>query len=226
MTHRYSRFFMLILIILTPTLARAEQAGLDEALQKIVDQVHAGYEKIEDLEAQFVQTVEIMDFNVPYVSKGTLYIKKGKMLWDYVEPGRQQIFVDGGGFLYYVPDHKQVIRSKIGGQSDAHLPLKLLAGRAQLDQDFDIVYEIEAPLPGEPIRLRLVPKKNMGLIKIVITLVTVPHIEGLMIDEVVLHEKNGNVSTSSFEKIEINRGLDDATFVFKVPDGVEVLDAP
>jgi len=225
-----TRILMIALIALslafTPQFSKAEQAHLDPKLQKIVKQVHDGYEKINDLKAQFVQTVEIMDFNTPYVSKGTLFIKKGKMLWDYVEPSRQQIFVDGGGFLYYVPDHKQVIRSKVGGQSDAHLPLKLLAGRAFLDQDFEIAYEIEAPMPGEAIRLRLIPKKKMGIIKIIITLVQVPKIEGLMIDQVVLHESNGNVSTSSFEEIEINRGLDDSIFIFEVPEGIEVLDAP
>ncbi len=226
----YLRILMIALITLgsvfIPQLSKAEQVGLDPKLQKIVSRVHEAYEKIDDLKAQFVQTVEIMDFNTPYVSKGTLFIKKGKMLWDYVEPSHQQIFVDGGGFLYYVPDHKQVIRSKVGGRSDAHLPLKLLAGRAELEQDFEISYEIEAPLPGEPIRLRLIPKKKMGLIKIVITLVRVPNIEGLMIDQVVLHEENGNISTSAFEEIEINHGLDDALFVFTVPDGIEVLDAP
>jgi len=230
MKHRYLRILIIALIALSPTFipqsSKAEQVDLNPKLKKIVKQVHDAYEKINDLKAQFVQTVEIMDFNTPYVSKGTLFIKKGKMLWDYVEPSRQQIFVDGGGFLYYVPDHKQVIRSKVGGHSDAHLPLKLLSGRAALDQDFEISYEIEEPMPGEPIRLRLIPKKKMGLIKIVITLVQVPDIEGLMIDQVVLHEANGNVSTSAFEAIEINRGLDDSIFVFTLPDGIEVLDAP
>ncbi len=226
MKHCCMRLFMIVLMTLIPQFAKAEQVALNDKLQKIVNQVHAAYEKIDDLKSQFVQTVEIMDFNTPYVSKGTLFIKKGKMLWDYIEPSRQQIFVDGGGFLYYVPDHKQVIRSKVGGHSDSHLPLKLLAGRSQLDQDFEISYEIEAPMPGEPIRLRLIPKKKMGLIKIVITLVQVPNIEGLMIDQVVLHEENGNVSTSAFEEIEINHGLEDSIFVFNVPDGIEVLDAP
>lgn len=224
------RILMIALIVLGPVfmphVSKAEQVDLDPKLKMIIKQVHDAYEKINDLKAQFVQTVEIMDFNVPYVSKGTLFIKKGKMLWDYVEPSRQQIFVDGGGFLYYVPDHKQVIRSKVGGQSDAHLPLKLLAGRAALDQDFEISYEIEAPMPGEPIRLRLIPKKKMGLLKIVITLVQVPNISGLMINEVVLHESNGNISTSAFEEIEINQGLADKLFVFEVPEGIAVLDAP
>ncbi len=221
-----SLVFILSLFTIYPINAQGQDVRSDESIKEIVAQIHAGYNKINDLKSNFVQTVEIMDFNTPYVSKGQFFIKKGKMLWDYQEPSKQQIFVDGGGYLFYVPDHKQVIRSKVGGQADSHLPLNLLSGREQLDKDFIISYEIENPVPGAPTLLRLVPKKRMGLIKIVITPVKAPNIEGLIIDKVVLHEENGNISTSSFKEIEINQGLDDALFVFKIPKGVEVLNAP
>ena len=211
-------------LLAAPGSVRAEEER--GAVKTIVAQIHATYEKIDDLEADFVQRVDILDFNIPYVSKGTLFIKKGKMFWDYREPSKQQIFVDGGGFLYYVPDHKQVIRSRVGGRSDSHLPLKLLSGRSHLDQDFDISFDIEPPQVGESPRLRLVPKQPMGLIKIVVTLAPSPEIGGWIIKEVVLHEKNGNVSTSTFSGIKINQGLKDALFAFEVPEGIEVLDAP
>ncbi|MBN4054846.1 outer membrane lipoprotein carrier protein LolA [Nitrospira defluvii] len=226
MKHIWTTLIISALMTITTSAARAEKATPDRQLQEIVDQIHAAYEKIDDLKSKFVQTVEIMDFNTPYVSNGNLFIKKGKMRWDYIEPSKQQIFVDGGGFLFYVPDHKQVIRSKVGGHSDSHLPLNLLSGRGHIDQDFDISYEIEAPMPGEPIHLRLVPKKKMGVLKIIITAVRALGIDGLIIDKIVLHEENGNISTSSFEEISINQGLDDALFIFDIPEGVEILDAP
>ncbi|MFQ5598673.1 MAG: outer membrane lipoprotein carrier protein LolA [Nitrospiria bacterium] len=226
MMNRTTTLFMTLFLLMTHHLARAEERPVEGSLQKIVSEIHTAYKKIDDFESNFVQTVEILDFNIPYVSKGKLFIKKGKMRWDYVEPSKQQIFVDGVGFLYYVPDHKQVIRSKVGGHSDSHLPLKLLAGRGNLNQDFEITYEIEAPRPGEPIQLRLIPKKKMGLIKIVITAVHTPDIDGLIIDQVVLHEENGNISTSTFDAITINQGLDDQLFVFDIPEGTEVLQAP
>lgn len=226
MKDRLTRFVIISLLTILPTHVGAEQAPSDSKLQKIVDQIHAAYEKIDDLKSNFVQTVEIMDFNTPIVSKGQLFIKKGKMRWDYNEPSKSQIYVDGGGFLYYVPDHKQVIRSKVGGASDSHLPLKILSGRGDLNQEFEISYEIEPPRPGEPILLRLVPKKKMGLIKIVIAAIQSPNIDGLIIDEVVLHEENGNISTSTFDAVEINQGLGDDIFVFDIPEGIEVLDAP
>jgi len=197
-----------------------------EAVQKVVSHVHTSYEKINDLQSDFVQTVEIDGFDTTYVSKGKVFIKKGKMLWDYVEPGKQMIYVNGGGFEFYVPDHQQVIRSKVGGQSDSHLPLKLLSGLGRLDQDFEVAFEIEPPKPGEAVHLKLLPKKDMGVNQIVITLIPSEQIKGLVIDQVVLYEHNGNISTSIFEKVQINKGLDDDLFDFKIPEGVEVIEGP
>jgi len=219
-------FALVALTLLFPIHALAEEKAPEQALAEIVTEIHATYEKINDLEARFTQKVEILDFNTPYISRGQLFIKKGKMFWDYKEPSKQQIFVNGGGFLYYVPDHKQVIRSKVGGRSDTHLPLKLLSGRGKLDEDFEISFDIEAPLPGAPARLRLIPKQKMGLIKIVVSLLPAPEVGGLIIEEIVLHEENGNISTSTFEDIKINQGLKDALFVFEIPEGIEVLSAP
>lgn len=212
-----------------PSIVKGEEASssvkTDQKVEAILFKIRVAYEKIDDLQAEFIQKTEILDFNVPVVSKGQFFLKKGKMRWDYNEPSRQQIFVNGGGYLYYVPGHKQVIRSRVGGSSDAHLPLKLLSGLETLEQDFAISLEENAPSSG-PLLLRLVPKKKMGLIKIVLAAIPTPQIEGLIIQKAVLHETNGNISTSFFEKIKINKGIKDDFFVFEIPKGIEVLDAP
>jgi outer membrane lipoprotein carrier protein len=202
-----------------------KEATPQETLNDIVAKIQRTYEKMEDFQSEFVQTVEIVDFDVPYVSKGQLFVKKGKMRWDYREPSKQQIFVDGERFLYYVPEHKQVIRSRVGGQSDTHLPLRLLSGTGRLDQDFQISFE-EGSSPQKSIMLRLIPKKEMAVTKIVLTLSFSPEIGGLMIQKVALHETNGNISTSSFEGIQTNKGVSDDLFIFKIPKGVELIETP
>lgn len=210
--------------LFAPAISKAIESS--EAVQKIVSDIQASYERINDLQSDFVQTVEIDGFDTTYISKGKVFIKKGKMLWDYAEPGKQMIYVNGDGFEFYVPDHNQVIRSKIGGQSDAHLPLKLLSGLGRLDQDFEVSFEIEPPRPGESVHLKLIPKKHIGVNQIVITLIPSEQIKGFVIDQVVLYEENGNISTSIFEKVQINTGLSDDLFEFKIPEGVEIIDAP
>ncbi len=219
-------FVLIVLVGLFHGPAMVSAAETSEAVQKIVADIQVSYEKINDLESDFVQTVEIDGFDTTYISKGKVFIKKGKMLWDYVEPGKQMIYVNGDGFDFYVPDHKQVIRSKIGGQSDAHLPLKLLSGLGRLDQDFDVSFEIEPPKPGEAVHLKLIPKKIMGVSQIVITFIPSKQIKGLVIDQVVLYEENGNISTSIFEKVKINQGLQDDLFEFEIPEGIEIIQGP
>ncbi|NOY84130.1 MAG: outer membrane lipoprotein carrier protein LolA [Nitrospirae bacterium] len=220
---------LLVLIVLPGALflpIMTVSAEENKAVQKVVSDIQASYEKINDLQSDFVQTVEIDGFDTTYISKGKVFIKKGKMLWDYIEPGKQMIYVNGDGFDFYVPDHKQVIRSRIGGQSDAHLPLKLLSGLGRLDQDFDVSFEIEPPKPGEAVHLKLIPKKHIGVNQIVITFIPSEEIKGLVIDQVVLYEENGNISTSIFEKVQINAGLNDDLFEFEIPEGIEIIQGP
>lgn len=218
--------FVLSAAVLFQNGVEGKEPSGQEGLDDIISKIQTTYEKINDLQSEFVQSVQIVDFDTPYVSKGQLFLKKGKMRWDYREPSKQQIFVDGERFLYYVPEHRQVIRSRVGGQSDGHLPLRLLSGAGRLDQDFQISFEEGSKPAQKSIILRLVPKKEMELTKIVLTVVPSPQIEGLMIQKVALYEVNGNISTSTFEGIQINKGVSDDLFAFKIPKGVEVIDTP
>ena len=220
-------FILFASIVFSRFHVEGKEAATGGGLDDIAAKIQATYEKIDDLQADFAQSVQIADFDTPYISKGKLFIKKGKMRWDYSEPSKQQIFVEGERFVYYVPEHKQVIRSRVGGQSDSHLPLRLLSGTGRLDQDFQISFEEGSSSSSQKsISLRLIPKKEMALTKIVLTVNPSPEIDGLMIQKVALYEKNGNISTSSFEKIQVNKGVSDDLFIFTIPKGIEVIDAP
>jgi len=192
----------------------------------IAAKIQTAYDKINDLQANFVQTVRFQDFDTPYVSKGKLYLKKGKMRWDYQEPSRQQILVEGDRVLVYIPEHKQVVKSRIGGESDSHLPLQLLSGTSHLDQDFQISIEEETK-SDQSLSLRLIPKsKETQLTKVIASVAPSPQVEGLVIQKVTLFEQNGNISTFSFEGMQINKGVGEDVFNLKYPKGTEVIDSP
>lgn len=212
-------------IILNQT-TEAKEAPREENPDEIISKIQTTYEKLKDLQASFIQTVVFKDFDTPFVSEGKLFLKKGKMRWDYQRPSLQQIFVDGEKVLYYVPEHKQAIRSRIGGESDSHLPLQLLSGTGRLDQTFKTSVQGGA-LSQKEVTLRLVPKeKKSTLTQIIATVIPFPSIEGWIIQKVVLYEENGNVSTFSFNGIEMNKEIPDTFFEFKVPKGVEVIESP
>ncbi len=217
---RWTFLTLLAISIFTPFPVAAKE---DPAA--VAAKIQTAYDKLNDLQADFVQTVRFQDFDTPYISKGTLFLKKGKMRWDYHEPSRQQIVVEGEKVLYFIPEHKQVVKSRIG-ESDSHLPLQLLSGTGRLDQDFQISIEEESR-PDQSISLRLIPKsKETQLTKVIASVAPSSQVEGLIIQKVTLFEENGNVSTFSFEGIKINKGFAEDVFNLKYPKGTEVIESP
>lgn len=215
-----------IFILLAVAWISSPSAEAKEDPAAVAAKIQTAYEKINDLQADFVQSVRFQDFNTPYVSKGKLYLKKGKMRWDYHEPSRQQIVVEGEKVLYYIPEHKQAIKSRLGGESDSSLPLQLLSGTSRLDQDFQIEIEEESR-SDQSLSLRLTPKKKeTTLTKVIASVAPSPQVEGLVIQKVTLFEQNGNISTFSFEKMQINKGVSEEVFELKYPKGTEVIDSP
>ncbi len=216
----------IILALLTLSVLAPFRVEAKEDPASVAAKIQSAYDKINDLQADFVQSVRFEDFDTPYVSKGKLFLKKGKMRWDYHEPSRQQIVVDGERLLFYIPEHKQAVKSRVGGESDGHLPLQLLSGTSRLDQDFQIIIE-EEPRTDQSLSLRLIPKnKQTQLTKVIASVGPSPQVEGLVIQKVVLFEQNGNVSTFSFEDIQINKGFSEEVFNVKFPKGTEVIESP
>lgn len=215
-----------IIVTLLSLCVFAPRVAAEEDPAAVAAKIQSAYEKINDLQADFVQSVRFEDFDTPYISKGKLFLKKGKMRWDYREPSRQQIVVDGERLLFYIPEHQQAVKSRLGGESDGHLPLQLLSGAGRLDQDFQISIE-EEPRSDQSIALRLIPKnKQSQLTKVVASVAPSPQVEGMVIQKVTLFEQNGNVSTFSFQEIRINKGFSEDVFTVKYPKGTEVIESP
>lgn len=222
------KFFRVILSLLVVFIAAAapRSAAAKEDPASVAAKIQTAYDKMTDFQADFVQTVRFQDFDTPYVSKGKLFLKKGKMRWDYQEPSRQQILVEADRATFYIPEHKQAVKGRIGGESDSHLPLQLLSGTSRLDHDFQITIEEESRL-DKSLSLRLIPKnKETQVTKVIAWVTPSPQIEGLVIQKVILTEENGNVSTFSFEGIQINKGLSEETFTLKIPKGTEIIESP
>jgi outer membrane lipoprotein carrier protein len=187
---------------------------------EVVQKIESAYEKVQDIEAGFTQKILFKDFATPFISKGEVYLKRGKMRWDYREPTRQQIFVDGEKVLYYVPEHQQVVKSHLALEADSHVPIHLLSGTTRLGKDFDVTLQGEE---NGVRRLDLVPKDpNMKTVKIEIEVAAPSY----LIQKVTLHESNGNRSVFDFSEIRVDQGLKDPVFTFTIPKGVEVVEQP
>lgn len=198
----------------------------------IVAGIQARYERTHDLQADFSQLTSFQGFTALAMSRGRFAFKQpGRFRWDYTEPHQQQIIVNGETVLYYVPEHRQVIKTTLNREADTQAPIRLLAGASRLARDFEI-----RPLAGTPYRLRLAPKprggmrggeregagegQGAGAFEVEVDPAT------SYITAVTLRAANGATTMFRFTRLQPNRGLADALFSFAVPDGVELIELP
>ncbi len=192
------------------------------------DEVVAGvrdtYGALSDLSADFTQTTTVSGFSTTLVSKGRVYLAKGKMRWDYTEPSNQQIYVNDGRVQYYIPAHKQVIVSTLSPDTDDQIPLHLLMTLDQLDTHFVVTWENPAaPRRDGVYRLRLAPKHPVADLEYV-TVGIDPRRR--VVTAISLYPKNGNASAFVFSRLVVNPRLEATLFSFSVPEGIEVVETP
>jgi len=183
------------------------------------------YEKIDDLQADFVQTLRFADFETPSVWTGKIALQrergKGKMRWDFQSPEVFQVFVDGEMALHYTPEHRQAVRSNMTSNPAGAMAFRLLAGAGDIARDFDVYATAEIG------KLKFVPKdKTTGFRWIEVTVAPHAGLSGRVIQRVVLQEESGNLTTFVFDHLKINAGIDASFFTFVPPKGVEVFSAP
>ena len=197
-------------------------AGTPSNIDDLANKIESRYEQTADLSADFTQTLLIEGFQTPIQSSGRLSIKKpGRLYWEYREPQKEHVYVDGERVAFYVPAHNQVIQATLSRLAESRAPLLLLQGATRLREHF----ELEPVQPGDALdndglqRLSLRPKGATSKRRIVIGVD--PHTH--YIRTVVMHEPNGNVTTIHFSNITANSNLPDSLFQCDMPTDVEII---
>jgi outer membrane lipoprotein carrier protein len=201
-----------------------------QEVRDVVKQLQARYEQTKDLQADFTQKTNIEGFERPVVSSGKVYIKKpGRLRWDYLNPAKEEIYVNQDDVKVYVPEHKQVLIGKLTQMAASQAPLELLQGAAKLDESFDV-----EPTTGKKERgvggirlITLIPKsKEQESMRSIQRIVVEVFPKTYFIRTVSLYEISGNVATFEFSGLKPNLGLGHDVFDFKAPPDVEVVKAP
>ena len=195
-------------------------AGTSETIRML----NATYQKAKHIEAAFSQTVRFLEFDTESISTGKVFLKKGKMRWDYITPEPQQIFIDGDVIMHYVPAHQQVMKGRIGSQTG--LPIDLFIGMDKIESLFQISESGPATAISND-EIILIPKeKGSQITQMVLTLIPAKKTGGLLIQKVAILEENGNQSLFVFKDFQINKTFQDDPFLFHLPKGVEIIELP
>ena len=182
------------------------------------------YDGIKDFSADFSHAYEGGVLHKTLTERGHLLVKKpGKMRWDYSTPETKQFVSDGVKMYSYIPQDKQVIVASVPPDEDAPTPTLFLAGKGNLTRDFTpSLVDAPAGMPAGSRALKLVPKARQRDYD---WLVLVLDPGSLAIRGLLTVDAQGGKSTFSFTNLKENIGLADKEFAFKIPRGVDVVNA-
>ena len=199
--------------------------GTRSSVEDLANKIESRYEKTIDLSADFTQTLRIEGFQTPMQSSGRVSIKKpGRLYWEYRDPQKEYIYVNGERVAFYTPAHNQVIQATLSRLAGSRTPLHLLQGATRLREHFELepIERMEGPSDDGFQWLGLRPKEDGGVESkrhIVIGVDSQTH----YIRTVVMHEPNGNVTTIHFSNVTANSKLPDSLFQCDMPADVEII---
>jgi len=189
---------------------------------QIAQRLQARYDSTKNFRADFRQETTIVSVGQGEESFGTVvFMKPGRMRWEFQTPQRQSIIADGTTLWIYQPAEKQVLKAPFNAAFASTTPVSFLTGVGRIKDDFTA----EADPHGcnaQRMYLKLVPKGDaqMGALTLAVLRSTYDIVEAAIADPV------GNLTTLSFSNITRNVPLTDDEFHFVVPEGTDVVTAP
>ena len=206
------------LLVLAPAAAAGQARPPASELAQAVQQK---YDRVREFTADFTHTYEGGVLKKKATERGTVQIKKpGRMRWEYSSPEKKTFVSDGRMIYSYIPADKQVIRSPMPSDDQATTAVLFLAGKGNLARDFKVTYA-EGGTEGTW-ALRLDPKQKQNDYDWLLLGVDA---KTLQIRSLTAADQQGGRSTFQFGNYRENTGLPDSVFAFKIPRGVDVINA-
>lgn len=187
------------------------------AAEEVVDRLNRALNSLDNLQAEFKQTVLDDDKQVVQQSMGEVSIQRpGKFAWIYQQPYEQRIIADGEELWVFDVDLDQVtVKPMESGLSTA--PIMLLMQKQPVETEFEVnevgqrkfLYWIE-----------LLPKKqDMEFSRVYIGL------EDEVVKAMELRDNFGQSTQIVFENLRTGVVFDPKIFEFIPPPGVDVFGA-
>lgn len=220
MSHKFVVPLMLLFCI---SVGNSDAQDLTEA--EIIEKVESRFAEISGMTASFSQTAFDAAMGKTEKSSGTMHLKKPmKMRWEYHAPRPQTIIADGKRLWFYFPAEKQVVTQDIRGALNSGSPALFLAGGKRLAELFNIKFLRGGENGGtiSPGALSLEPKEP----SLTITRIVVRWTDDYTVRAFTVHDWTGNRSEVEFTDVKVNPVVDEKTFRFSAPKGVEVLETP
>ena len=188
-------------------------------VSQIAQAVDSHYDHLQTLEAQFTELYR--GVGMERTESGTLWLKKpGKMRWEYRSPKEKLFVSDGKNAWFYVPGDRQAQRTPVKKLDDLRSPLGLLLGKTKLEKELQglSIASDESPATPGNVLLRGIPKGLEGQVNQVLLEVTPDY----QIARIVLDQEDGSTTEYRFRDQKANVKVEEKSFHFAPPPGVEV----
>jgi outer membrane lipoprotein carrier protein len=187
---------------------------------EVAAKIQKTYESITSFEADFDQQYTMKAFNQVKTSKGhVLFVKPGKMRWDYTDPKDNVVVSDGTTLWSYVASDKQARKMLV---KDSQMPtaLAFLTGKGDLAKEFDLklLDPAKSGFAGG-YALDATPKVATNLYTHVLF-----YVDGstYQVRRVLIVDGQDNRNRFDFTKPTVNGKVDAARFTWSPPAGVTV----
>jgi outer membrane lipoprotein carrier protein len=200
--------FPVLLIALIASLSMP--AWAEDAEQRL----KTALKNMDNLSAEFKQTLLDEDKNIVQQSSGTLALQRpGKFAWIYTEPFEQRIIADGSELWVYDVELDQVTVKPMD-ESISNAPIMILMKESDVTQQFNI---IEVGQRKFLFWVELEPQaKDLEYQRIFIGL------EGGNVRAMELQDQFGQSTQIVFDNLRVGVVHNPATFKFVPPEGVDV----
>jgi len=194
-------------------------AYCEESTKELIDKIESLYKTYNDMKAEFIQESYNATSETKRKATGFYYTKKPNLMrWEYNEPEEQLFLFDGKFLWFHFVEDNQIVKSNIENtDSGLRMFLDFLSSLKKIEEDFSITKEIKDDI----LKLELKPKKDIASLSLLNVYLKQSTFELVKTEQFDHFE---NKTTIYFNKIEINKGLKEDKFRFKVPDGVEVIE--
>jgi len=173
------------------------------------------FDKTSSMRAQFQQVVtDNRGEKVQEVSGTMQLMRPGKFRWDYQKPYQQEIVGDGTRIWLFDPELNQVTVRNMS-QAIGSSPAALLAGSKEIERNF-VLEDLGVEDKLEWVLAR--PKdKDSGFDEVRLGF------SKAGLERMNLKDSYGNLTSIQFSKLERNPNLNQKTFMFKPPQGADVV---
>ncbi|WP_322520484.1 outer membrane lipoprotein chaperone LolA [Guyparkeria halophila] len=195
-------------VLFSPLAEAAPSDDVDALVKQLTD--------IETLAADFVQERRDAKGQVRRQSSGTFVLKRpGQFFWRYETPYVQELIANDGTLWVYEPDLRQASRSPLSATDGA--PIAILTGERPVTELFHVRHlESEGGLDWFALR----PRDEQGDFREVLL-----GVDERGIREMRFVDQLDQTTRVSFESRRFNQPVDESTFRFEAPEGVDVVEA-